>query len=134
VRIEAFPGEAADDETYGALIRADRANLVRFKADFPADEDNLTVEYVVLTLLNVYDGPPLPGPTLSAAEMAVEGGEVKTKEIINFTREDWGADERLRFRGRLEIWPRAYVSTKKVVVHHTVTGNDYETEAAATKA
>jgi len=124
VRIEAFPGEAADDETYGALIRADRANRVRFSADFPADEGNLTVEYVVLTLLNVYDGPPLPGPTLSAAEMAVEGDEGKP---INFAREDWGADESLRFSDDGEIWPRAYVSTKKVVVHHTVTGNNYKT-------
>jgi len=131
VHVEAFPGEAADDETYGALIRADRANSVRFTADFPADEDNLTVEYVVLTLLNVYDGPPLPGPTLSAAEMAVEGGEVKPI-AIDFAREEWGADESLRFRGRgpHEIWPRAYVSTKKVVVHHTGTANDYDEEDA----
>lgn len=51
------------------------------------------------------------------------------------SREAWGADESLRFAADgSEIWPRAYVPAKKVVVHHTAGSNDYSDGAAEARA
>ena len=121
VHIEALPGEAANDENYGALVGAQRATYIQYRAELAGAGGGPLLAHVVVTLLNSRDGPRLTPATTAPATAAVGG------KPITFTREEWGADEKLRFRGRREIWPRAYVSTKKVVVQHTARGNDYET-------
>lgn len=121
VLIEAHAPEGAS-ETYGALVSTERGHHLQFRASFVAGEGAPLLERATLTLLNSKDGPRLPRSAVSqTATTALTGPP------ITFTREDWGADERLRFRGNREIWPRMYVPTKKAVVHHTVTTNDYAT-------
>lgn len=47
------------------------------------------------------------------------------------TREDWGADESLRYAQGSEVWPPAYYPAQVLTVHHTATRNG-DTDPAAT--
>lgn len=48
------------------------------------------------------------------------------------SREQWGANEKYRFNKRgTELWPEMVVPSKKLVVHHTATRNDYKDAAEA---
>ncbi len=142
VHVEMPPGPRAQYDTYGALVWADRANYVQFLAEMRGAGKKPELHGVGLTLLNPYDGPALEaasepgdggfaGSALAAeADSDIEAGPapaVVSGKPITFKREDWGADESLRFSGSQEIWPRSYVPTKKLIVHHTVTGNSYAT-------
>ena len=139
VQVEMEPGPLAEYDTYGSLIWADRARYVQFLGELRGSGQAGTLERVGLVVLNPYDGPVLDraseaagggsAPVASAAEADATGGRggAGSPKPITFRREQWGADERLRFDGATEIWPRAYVSTKKLVVHHTVTSNGYAT-------
>ncbi len=142
VHVEMSPGPRAQYDTYGALVWADRANYVQFLGEMRGAGKKPELHRVGLTLLNTYDGPVLEaasepgddgftGSALAAeADSELEANAAPAAasgKPITFKREDWGADESLRFSGGQEIWPRSYVPTKKLVVHHTVTGNGYAT-------
>jgi len=119
LHIEASPDETPAGETYASLSSAPRHRFVQYRSSLSRG----SIEKVTSTFLNAEDGP-----TLDAAETSVQ-----QPSVIDFAREDWGCDERLRFdrRGR-EIWPRMYVPVKKLVIHHTAGRNDYtEAQAAA---
>ena len=131
VHVEMPPGPLAEYDTYGALLWADRASYVQFLGQVQGSGRKPSLHRIGLMLLNPYDGP-----LLETAADAGDGGFVDTAfaapaaaigKPITFKREDWGADESLRFSGGQEIWPRSYVPTKKLIVHHTVTGNGYAT-------
>ena len=142
VHVEMPPGPLAEYDTYGALIWAERASYVQFLGELRGDGTKPDLHRVGLMLLNPYDGPPLEtvsdsgeggsATTAFAAEADpnLEAAATPATAIgkpITFKREDWGADESRRFSAGLEIWPRSYVSTKKLIVHHTVTSNGYAT-------
>jgi hypothetical protein len=142
VQVEMAPGPLAEYDTYGDLIWADRANYVQFLGELGGAGEKPTVSRIGLTLLNPYDGPIVEtGVDLSDGDFAntafaaeadshLEAGAAPGAVIgkpITFKREDWGADESLRFSGGEEVWPRSYVPTKKLVVHHVVTDNNYAT-------
>ncbi len=137
VRVERWPGETPrSEQTFGALIGALRHRLVRYRlrgADRVGD--------VTATCLNVLDGPPLPsvrgltdpgGLAFAAARAWADGADFRTGVV---TREQWGADESLRFdrEGRC-VWEEAYVAPRMVVAHHTDTDNDYSDAAAEVRA
>ena len=141
VQVEMAPGPLAEYDTYGSLIWADRARYVQFLSELQGSDQQPTLQRVGLVVLNPYDGPALQpaseagswlAPGVFAAE-AKPGLEAATAAAlapgkpITFSREQWGADERLRFGSSGEVWPRAYVPTKKLVVHHTATTNGYTT-------
>ncbi len=146
VHVEMPPGPQAQYDTYGALVWADRANYVQFLAEMRGSGKKPELHRVGLTLLNPYDGPvleaasePGDGGFASSALAAEADSDLEANATlaaasgkpITFKREDWGADESLRFSGGQEIWPRSYVPTKKLIVHHTVTGNSYATVTQA---
>ena len=141
VNVEMPPGPLAEYDTYGALISADRASHVQFLGELRGISQKAGVSRIGLTLLNPYDGPIVE----TAADLS-DGGFASTAlaaeaepyaesaaaaaalaKPVTFRREDWGADESLRFSGGQEIWPRSYVPTKKLIVHHTASGNGYAT-------
>lgn len=113
--IEATPAETPGRETYAALIRAPGHRYVEYRATLGSGE---SVESVTVTVLDTSGEP--------AAALATTADATGTP--VTFTREDWGAEESLRFDDQEnEIWPRMYVPHKKLVVHHTATSNSYQT-------
>ncbi|MCH8000012.1 MAG: N-acetylmuramoyl-L-alanine amidase, partial [Chloroflexi bacterium] len=123
VIVEVGHGRETLPETFGALIRVNGANYFQFRTRLEGGRGDAEIESVTLTALNTEDGP------LVSSLDAVTSAIPSTKPLT-FSREDWGANEALRFDGSGEIWPRGYVPTKKVVVHHTVTG-DYSSPSEA---
>jgi hypothetical protein len=66
-------------------------------------------------------GGGLPG---SEGEVFLRAGLTGFLERV-VTREAWGADESLRFKDGVDLWPTAFVTPSLLVVHHTATDNDY---------
>ena len=119
VVLEAGHGREPLPETFGALIRVEKAQRFQFRARLHDGNGKAEVQSVTVTVLNAEDGTissPLAAPS--------------TKPLT-YSREAWGANEALRFNSSGEIWSRDYLPTKKVVVHHTATGNDYPSTAEA---
>ena len=121
VHVEARAAETSKGETFGTLVWAPKHRYAQYRASLPAPASLLSV---TATFINTVDGPVIELP---------EGGGTPAGSgaPVTFSREDWGADEALRFRDGREIWPRAYVPVKKVVVHHTVTRNSHADEEDA---
>ena len=139
VYVEAEAGQAARAETYGALISEERGRYLQYRATFQQGVGGSPIlDYVTMTLINSLDGPrlqriaPLPG---LASLLLPEKASAAVVKPVTFTREQWGADESLRFRGGKEIWPRMYIPTKKAVVHHTADpASDYRGNVEGAKA
>jgi hypothetical protein len=117
-------------ETYGAVMRAQGARLVRIWSDRPLRR---------VTVVGFRDrGPPLAWPRpqsalpLDAAATTTSSGVAQPNVI---PRSGWGADEALRFdaSGR-EIWPPAFYPIQKVIVHHTATQNNDPDPAATIRS
>jgi len=75
------------------------------------------------------------GPTTSQAKAMTTAGQSSLQGVPQpaiIPRAGWGADESYRYDddGDL-IWPLAYRDVAKIVVHHTVTSNDYDQDQAA---
>jgi N-acetylmuramoyl-L-alanine amidase len=104
--VEARPEETPARETYGALLAAPRHVQAQYRVHFTTQAQLSTV---TTTFLNSADGPR----SQEAAATPVRN------PVIDKTREEWGCDEKLRFRGRKEVWPRMYVPVKKLILHHT---------------
>ncbi len=134
VVVEARPGDTPRAaETFSALVEAPRHRFVRYRLG----STSAPLGAVTATCLNSLDGPrldsaPAVGARLGIAE-ALAGGEDFRTGII--TREQWGADESIRFgpNGQ-ETWIRAYVAPRLVTVHHTATDNTYTDAAAVVRA
>jgi hypothetical protein len=137
-QIELPPGPAAKYENYASLIGADGHRQVQFKVEMSGAAPESILRSVGLTLLNPYDGP-LFEPASSSVGVShssesrpnSDTGYVVLPKPLNFSRESWGCDENLRFSSGQEVWPRDYVPVKALVVHHTVTPNDYSSVAEA---
>lgn len=116
-------------ETFGALISVDSARRVQFRASL---SQGAALRSVTVTLLNAVDGPEVTSNTSHSSWFAsIAAASSSPPPGTVYTREDWGADESLRFSGNDEIWNRMYVPVKKVVVHHTATSNGYSSVPAA---
>jgi hypothetical protein len=119
VLIESHTRGDGSRDTFGALISADRATRLQFRAIFAAGARPTLLENTTATLINSKDGPTTLTLDAAASAPPLTSGAV-------LTRGDWGCDESLRFdAGGSEIWPRMYVPVKKVAVHHTATTNAY---------
>ncbi len=120
------PG-AAGAEGHSALARVPRGGYAQYRVQFP-EEPGARLVQLTLSYLNPYDGP----------ERALAVAALDRPAGFPFpfrSREEWGADESLRFdAGGAETWPRMYVPVKKLVVHHTASGNDYRDAAAEVRA
>ena len=119
LHIEAAAGETPAGDTFASLVAAPHHQYLQYRAQLSRGQ---ALNRLTVTFLNVDDGAELA--TMTATALA-------KPSFIDFTREEWGCNEALRFdrRGR-EIWPRMYVPVKKLIVHHTAGRNGY-TEAQA---
>jgi hypothetical protein len=117
-------------ETYGAVMRAQGARLVRIWSDRPLRR---------VTMVAFLDrGPPVAWPHpqralhLSTAATTTSSGVAQPSVI---PRSGWGADESLRFDATgKEVWPPAFYPIQKVIVHHTATQNNDPDPAATIRA
>ncbi|MCJ7491179.1 MAG: peptidoglycan recognition protein family protein [Dehalococcoidia bacterium] len=134
VYIEAEPHQNPRGERFGALIWAAGARYVQYRAAFPADTPDATaLRNVTVTVLAA--APPAtlqaartrrtptpkptagktPAPTHDAGSLDPPFGS-----DVLISRETWGAPESYRYDSRgYESWPRMYLPTKKLIVHHT---------------
>ncbi|TET98872.1 MAG: hypothetical protein E3J29_03230, partial [Dehalococcoidia bacterium] len=117
VIVETGHDREASAESFGTLIRVDRAEHFQFRTRLEDGKGDTSIESVTMTVLNAENGP-------SASPLAVRVSLAPSTKPLTFSREAWGANEGLRFNNWGEIWPRDYVPTKKVVIHHTAT-SDY---------
>ena len=140
--LESEPSEdPRNGESFAALVWAGDARFVQYRATLPGRSDDApALRYVVLTALSA--APPsaelaaaktskTKTPTAAATPRAT--GTPKPTATTNagaldppfakgylLSREDWGADESLRYDSSgQEVWPPMYVPTKKIIVHHT---------------
>jgi hypothetical protein len=131
--VESRPLENPRGEWFAALVSAPRASFAQYRLGL----DQPVPEQVTLTYLNSLDGPRQPlGSRPGAPRRLAFGSAVAHADGADFrtgiiTREQWGADESLRFGpDGTEIWPRHYVAPRIVVVHHTATRNQPDDPAA----
>ena len=105
-------------ETYGTILPAGEATTARVTSDRPLGR---------LTILALTDG----GTSVTRTEVPKNQAGAQTAGPPVVSRADWNADEKLRFdrRGR-EIWPPAFQTVQKLVVHHTAGANGEAGEAA----
>jgi hypothetical protein len=114
-----IPDGSSDDnprgEQFARLLGTDRHVLAQYR--LPADRT--PPERLTLTFLNSQDGPRIPIGRALPPTPQIKGVDLRA-DII--TREEWGADESIRFSEEgEELWPRAYVPPRMMVVHHTAT-------------
>ena len=120
-------GEQRDNgTTYGAIQEAHGAVAVRVTTDRPITR---------LTVLGMSDGTVTAHRSVSGAvavAAAVQPMVVSdalavaaTDQPLVVSRAEWGADESLM------TWAPQFYRTKKLIVHHTSTSNDYADQAAA---
>jgi hypothetical protein len=137
VYIEAEPHQNPRGERFGALVWAGDARYVQYRASFPADTPDATaLRNVTVTALAAAapDGPlqalrstrtPTPRPTTGATPAPTHDAANLDPPFASgylISREAWGAPESYRYDSRgYEVWPRMYIPTKKIIVHHTAT-------------
>lgn len=132
--VEATPEENPRGETFLALASVDRARFLQYRARFdPRSASPPALNRVVVTAIAVssseeYSVAALrartPTPTPRTSSISSEAWKLEAPFDADqlLSREEWGAYENYRFdRYGAEVWPRMYVPTKKIVVHHTAT-------------
>ncbi len=130
LQVEADHDENPRGEVFSNLASADRHSYVQYRVSLPGGS---SAPRVGVVFINSADGPQLPRLETQALEASPALTAVQRPAVI--TREQWGADERLRLgNDGQEAWRRMYVPVKKVVVHHTATTNDYGDPAAEVRA
>lgn len=100
-----------DGRTYGAIHDADGAVVVRVATDRPLGS---------LTVLGMSDGAVTAHRTWRPA-----AAQAATTQPLIESRSAWGADPAYM------TWAPAFYATKKLIVHHTDTSNDYADRAGA---
>jgi len=117
VRLDELAETRPTRETYGALMLARGARVIRVVTDRPLAR---------LTVLALTDrGAPV--------RRAAHAASFSQPAVLR--RADWGADESLRYDSSgKEIWPPAYYPVQKLIVHHTDTQNGDPDPAATIRS
>lgn len=131
VTVESHGREADRRETFGALVGVAGARWLQYRLTFRrASQDASGVQRVALTYFNAGTTPAAGSRAMRA--VARLGPPDFVSRVI--PREEWGADESIRFEQGVDLWPRAFVTPKFVAVHHTATDNEYADPAAEVRA
>ena len=133
--VESEPSENPRRERFAALVWAGGARYVQYRAAFPAGAPDATaLQNVTITVLAAAPpsasfqaahtrSTPTPKPIAGATPASTKDAgslEPPFDSGVLISRETWGAPESYRYDSRgAEIWPRMYIPTKKIVVHHT---------------
>jgi hypothetical protein len=112
-------GYPADGRSFAELITGGDADGYQLRG---------RAQDVRVTAINTTDGPrPVRAQTATAEAALAQPGVI--------SREQWGADEGLRFEADgTEVWPPTFHPTQKLIVHHTVTKNDDPDPAGTVRA
>jgi hypothetical protein len=123
VRLDELGPRRPNGNTYGNLIVAGGARVVRVKTDLALSR---------LTVLGLTDGGGPAPRALSTPRVRAASVPAQPNVI---PRSGWGADESLRFdsTGR-EVWPPAFYPVQKLIVHHTDTQNNDPNPAATIRS
>ncbi|MGH2533742.1 MAG: N-acetylmuramoyl-L-alanine amidase [Thermomicrobiales bacterium] len=127
--IDVPDGVAPNVGTFAALVNVNRATHAQYRIRFETAGGSIRVRRFTLTCLNSVDGDR--ARILLPSSLSASAAVAKPSVV---TRAAWGCVEAYRFRNGREIWPREYVTTRKVVVHHTATTNGYSNAAAEVRA
>jgi hypothetical protein len=136
--VETYPDENPRGESFATLVWAGDARFIQYRARFDAEtQDSPLLSYVVVTALNAAPPSPIlmaaakkkktptPKATATPKSSPVSGAGALPPPFEDdylVTREEWGAPDSYRFYSNgAEVWPRMYVPTKKLIVHHTAT-------------
>ncbi|HUE76037.1 MAG TPA: N-acetylmuramoyl-L-alanine amidase [Chloroflexota bacterium] len=129
---ESTGGAPGHWEVFASLASGQRGRLAQYRLDFPAG-DTAAVDRMTVTAINSEDGPRETIATASVqTQKTFQGADGNSITVI--TRDGWGCDETKRFKSGAEIWPEMYVPSKKWVLHHTATSNNYTSGAAEVRA
>ena len=106
-----------DNRLFSSLVASSGANYIQFRV---LDADGLWQEVpgLILTYVNTHQGLSLED--LPSVSIATSDASVPPAII---SRAGWGADESLRFRGGVELWPVTYATVEHGIVHHSETSN-----------
>ena len=147
--IEAEPNENPRGERFASLVAAKGARYVQYRALLPEGQANApTLQQVTVTALSAAPPDdsfqaaratktptktpktPTPKPAGTPAPTSNAGSlDPPFASGVLISREDWGAPESYRYDAwGNEIWPRMYIPTKKIIVHHTATNGNYNTQ------
>jgi hypothetical protein len=123
------------DQTYGAIMIARRATVVRVRSDVALPR----VRVLALSdrrELSGADARTNTAASLSASSAsALDGTTSAVPQPAVIPRSGWGADESLRFDSNgNEIWPPAFYPVQKLIVHHTATQNNDPDPAATIRS
>jgi hypothetical protein len=127
------------DETFAALIDARGASHVQYRVVLPGGRrlervTVTTIEADVEATASIFANLALAVET-SASGPSWSFSTLDDRSRGVYTRQDWGCDESLGLKADgTRIWPAMLVPTKKLVVHHTATGNRYTDGAAEMRA
>ncbi|MBA2446492.1 MAG: N-acetylmuramoyl-L-alanine amidase, partial [Chloroflexi bacterium] len=140
VQAETHGRDDARDETFGALVAGRLGTWLQYRLTFGeasgGEREMAAVERVALTYLDAR-GPADRGGPIPTGQAAGQTGFKGGKDAFLarvIPREAWGADESIRFAEGRDQWPRAFVTPKLLVVHHTATENEYDDPAAEIRA
>jgi hypothetical protein len=128
--------EASGQDMFGALVGGRLGTWLQYRLTFHGGaEHDAAVERVTLTYLDAR------APAVSAASLSLSSAPLPTARagLTAFlervvTREQWGADESIRFADGKDLWPRSFVPPKFLTVHHTAGENEYADPAAEIRA
>lgn len=114
--------EFGDAEGFSSLAGVPRHRFLQYRARLA---DGASISRVNAIFLNAKDGP--------ATGVAVTP-EASKPAAIDFSRAEWGCDERSRFDGTQETAPPRFVAVSKLVIHHTATPENYDDAIAEVRA
>jgi uncharacterized protein YraI len=107
----------AGGRIFSTLVASSGANFIQFRVT-DTDGDPRSLPGLVITYVNTQAGPQMED--LPAVSLATD--DPATPPTI-ISRAGWGADESLRFRGGVELWPPTYATVEHGIVHHSETSN-----------
>lgn len=134
--IETLPEENHRGEVFAALASVNRTRYLQYRARFdPSNPSPPVLNRVIVTAIAVSASEeftvaalrtrtPTPARTTRTPSSSGEAWKLEAPFDADqlLSREEWGAYENYRFdRYGGEVWPRMYIPTKKIVVHHTAT-------------
>lgn len=106
-----------DGRRFGRLVATPWASFVRYRT-FDASGQPATLAGFAFSYFDASAGPT----AVEVAQPATSPDAGPAPPPI-ISRAAWGADESLRFRNGVEIWPLEYRAWEKVIVHHSDTMN-----------
>jgi hypothetical protein len=123
-------------ETFGALVPARAARFIQYRITFgSAEPEPAVIQQVRVTAINAGNSRA-GGDGTQAFRAPARSNRLGPLGFVDrvIPREEWGADESLRFKDGVDQWPRAFVAPKFLAVHHTATDNEYADPAAEIRA